>query len=737
MEQSGKKRTWNLQYRPGDAERDAKISALAKQGGLSRVMATLLYTRGYQTPEAVLSFFRQETACLHDPFLMLDMERAVARVELALSRHERIAIYGDYDVDGVTSVSLLYLYLTSRGGDVGYYIPGRMKEGYGVSMGAVDRLHERGVKLMITVDTGITAIEETAYAKKLGIDTVVTDHHECRSELPEVEAVVNPHRAGDPYPFKEIAGVGVVFKLICALEMARCRREGRSEQSGVGEICRTYADLVAIGTIADVMPVVDENRLIVTLGLRLLEKTDRLGLAALIEAASGAKNEGSRYPKKRKINSGFIGFTIAPRMNAAGRVSNASIAVELLLAEDKATAERLAEELCELNLLRQKEENRIAEEAYQKIEKTYLPDSDRVIVIDDDTWQQGIIGIVSSRITERYGLPSILISFDGTTDGAPSPSDIGKGSGRSIKGMNLVGALTACEELLVRFGGHELAAGLSIRRADIPEFRRRINAYAREQLDDEKLHISMDADCEVDIRELTMPLAQEIGSMEPFGVSNPVPNLVLRDAKLVRVVPMGGGKHLRLTLEKDGIEMSAVWFGMSQANLKVDLYETVDVLFQLNINEFQNVTSLQLIVQDMHGSETLETEYLREVARYAEIRAGAPFDECENVLPDRNDMVTVYTVLRREYRAGHTVFPVRRILNLLAGHEGAPIGYIKLKFILRIMQELQICGITEPDEDRYVFEFGYRSEKTNIERSSILRRLRMQSRRTGADLDER
>ncbi len=734
MEQSRKERTWNLQYKVGDAEQEASIAVLAKQAGLSRVMATLLYTRGYRTLEAILSFFRQDTACLHDPYLMLDMERAVARVELALARNERIAIYGDYDVDGVTSVSLLYLYLASRGGDVGYYIPGRMKEGYGVSMGALDRLKERGVKLMITVDTGITAIEETAYAKSIGIDTVVTDHHECRDELPNVEAVVNPHRAGDPYPFKELAGVGVVFKLICALEMARCRREGRSEQAGVGDICRIYADLVAIGTIADVMPVVDENRLIVTLGLHLLEKTDRMGLAALIEATSGAKNEGSRYPKKRKINSSFIGFTIAPRMNAAGRVSNASIAVELLLSEDQESAERLAAELCELNLLRQKEENRIAEEAYQKIEKTYRPESDRVIVIDDDTWQQGIIGIVSSRITERYGVPSILISFDGTVDGTPTPSDIGKGSGRSIKGMNLVGALTACEELLVRFGGHELAAGLSIRRCDIDEFRRRINEYAREQLDDGMMRISMDADCEVDIRELTMPLAQEIASMEPFGVSNPVPNLVLRDAKLVRVIPMGGGKHLRLTLEKDGIEMSAVWFGMSQANLKVDLFETVDVLFQLNINEFQNVTSLQMIVQDMHGAEALETEYLHEIARYEEICSGAAFDESEDVLPDRNDIAAVYTALRREYRAGHTVFTMKRILHLLAGYEGVHIHYIKLKFIIRIMQELQVCGVTEPDEDRYVFEFGYRAEKTNIERSSILRKLRTQGRRTGADL---
>ncbi len=729
MESNEKMRAWNLRYTSGDADRDAEICTLARETGLSEIMATLLYTRGYRTAKQVHSFFNQETACLHDPFLMLDMDRAVARIEQALSAHEKIAIYGDYDVDGVTSVSLLYLYLTSRGGDVGYYIPGRMQEGYGVSNFAVDRLAAKGVGLMITVDTGITAIEETAYAKTLGIDTVVTDHHECREDLPCAEAVVNPHRAGDPYPFKELAGVGVVFKLICALEMSECRRKGISAQTGVGQICRTYADLVAIGTIADVMPVVDENRLIVTLGLRLLERTDRPGLAALIDAATGGKGESGKYARKRKINSSFIGFTIAPRMNAAGRVSNASIAVELLLAEDEQTAARLAEELCELNLTRQKEENRIAEEAYRKIEETMDVQTDRVIVIDDDTWQQGIIGIVSSRITERYGLPSILISFDGAPAGGPMLDDVGKGSGRSIKGMNLVEALIDSEDLLVRFGGHELAAGLSIRRSNIDAFRRRINRYAAEHLSDDMLHISIDADCEVGMRDLTMSLAQEIASMEPFGSSNPVPNLVLRDAKLLRISPMGNGKHLRMVVEKDGIEMSAVWFGMSLAELPYHLLDRVDVLFQLNVNEFQNVTSLQMIVQDMHSAEAFEEQYRKQVERYEEIRGGDMFDPAESVLPSREDIVLVYTALRREYRAGHSVFSMRRILTLLSSTGGAHIHYIKLKFIIRIMQELQVCGVLEPERDRYLFEFEYRAEKTNIEKSSILHRLKTQQRK--------
>ena len=475
------------------------------------------------------------------------------------------------------------------------------------------------------------------------------------------------------------------------------------------------------------MPIVDENRLIVTLGLRLLEQTKRPGLRALIEASvAGKSGDGS---KKRKINSGFIGYTIAPRMNAAGRVSNASIAVELLLAEDEEAAEALARKLCELNLTRQVEENRIVEEAYKKIEQTLDAENDRVIVIDDDHWQQGIIGIVSSRITERYGLPSILISFDGTAEGEPMGEDIGKGSGRSIKGMNLVEALTDSESLLVRFGGHELAAGLSIRRCYIDDFRRRINRYAAEHLTEEALCVSIDADCEVEMGELSMRLAQEIAAMEPFGISNPIPNFVLRDARVVRVIPMGGGKHTRLIVEKDGVEMTAVWFGASAADLPYEMGEQVDILFQLNVNEFRNVTSLQMIVQDMKYAERFETVYTKEVARYEEIRAGGEFSETENVLPSRDDIAIVYTALRREFRAGRTVFSMRRLLAMLQGVEGGDIGYVKLKFIIRIMQELQICGVTETDPDTYVFEFQYQTAKTNIEKSSILRKLKTQMRK--------
>ncbi len=725
MNQKTRRKRWLLRHERGDLNIENEIQRLCSELKCTEIMARLLHTRGYVTPMQARSFLQKDEVRLHDPFRLKDMDAAVLRVEAALERGETIAIYGDYDVDGVTSVSLLYLYLTSRGGKVGYYIPSRSREGYGLSIPAIDRLkNERDVKLMITVDTGITANAETAYAKSIGIDTVVTDHHECHNELPEACAVVNPHRPDDSYPFKELAGVGVVFKLVCALEISRVKREGGTEIEAVRRICNEYGDLVAIGTVADVMPVVDENRLIVAFGLRLIAGTKRHGLRALIDAAAGANTA-----KKKKINSSFIGFGIAPRMNAAGRVSNASIAVELLLSEDDESARALAEQLCELNVQRQVEENRIAEQAYKKIEQTMDPEHDRVIVIDDDTWQQGIIGIVSSRITERYGLPSILISFDGSTQGVPCLTDLGKGSGRSIRGLNLVGALAYCEDLLVRFGGHELAAGLTIQRSNIDAFRIRINEYAREQLDEEMLCLSLDADCEVEMNELTMQLAQELDLMEPFGISNPVPNFMMTDVRVLRTVPMAGGKHTKLIVEKDGITMNAIWFGVSASNLPFEENDPVDLLFQLNINEYQGTTSLQMIVQDIRISPAYEAAYQAQIKRYEEIRNGERFDATENVIPTREDFVPVYKTLRREYYAGRTTFHARQLLSILRGADGEPLNYVKFKFIVRIMQELHLCEVEEYPGDIFIFCFQFRTDKTNIEKSSILRKLKLQLRK--------
>lgn len=713
-----RRRKWTVRYPAHDAEADRQTAELAAELGCSATAAKLLWNRDLKTAEAANRFLRLEETRFHDAFLMRDMDKAVARIEKALAAGEKIAIYGDYDVDGVTSTSLLYLYLRERGADVIYYIPSRLHEGYGLSRGAMDRLAEAGVRLMITVDTGITAVDETAYAKTLGIETVVTDHHACRETLPDVCAAVNPHRPDDEYPFDELAGVGVVFKLVSAMEITRARREGESDAAAVRRICHDYADLVAIGTVADVMPLVDENRLIVSYGLSRINREPRAGIAALIEAANGK----GRAP--RRVNSTFIGFGIAPRMNAAGRMGDATVAAELLLSEGGEKSERLAGELCELNAERQTEENRIAEAAYRKIEEQAAKEKPRVLVLDDDDWHQGIIGIVASRITERYGLPSILVTYDGSPDRDGSAADLGKGSGRSVKGLNLVEALTACADLLERFGGHELAAGLSVRRGNIPLLRERLNAYAAERLTDEMLCVCLDADCEVGMAELTEKLVEETEKLEPFGTANPAPVFVMRNANLRRVSPIGGGKHLRMTVEKDGVSMGAVWFGMTLAALDFDTAEPVDLMFRLGINEFRGETSLQMTLIDARPTADGEAELEREKQRYAEIEAGGHFARTEDLLPSRDECGAVWRFLRREAALGHSTFPVRRLLLRLNGQGAGHFNYCKLMWILRIFDELKLCSFREPVPDTLLLSPDGSGGKKDLDSSVLLASLR-------------
>lgn len=705
---------WCLLFDESDPDAARTVAELSSALRITSVTAKLLYLRGYRTVEAANRFFHLEEAEPHDPFLLRDMEPAVERLLLAIERKERIAVYGDYDVDGVTSTSLLYLYLSEYGADVGYYIPSRSKEGYGLSAGAIDALREKGVSLMVTVDTGITAVEEIAYAKSLGIDTIVTDHHECRPELPDACAVVNPHRADDNYPFKELAGVGVAFKLVCAMETEKCRREGKSVYKGISRLCNDYADLIAIGTVADVMPVTDENRLFVAKGLAVMESRPRLGLSALIDAASA--NRG----RPRKLTSTYIGFVIAPRMNAAGRMAEASAAVELLLSDHKATADDYANRLCKLNAERQSEENRIAEEAYRKIEAMPAEERRNVLVIDSDDWNQGVVGIVSSRVTERYGLPSILISYDGSDD------DVGKGSGRSVKGLNLVEALTACGDLLLRYGGHELAAGLSVRRRDVAALRRRLNEYADEHLSEEARVCQIDADCELSVRDMTIRLAEEIARFEPFGNGNSAPKFVLRDAKVLNIRPMGGGKHVRLQVEKDGVSVSAVWFGKAVSELPFSDGELADFLFEINLNEYNGVFSLQMLLRDAIPAESDREKFQAEKQRYEEIEAGGTFTSEERIFPDRSDVALVYQLLRRETRMGHTGFFARRLLGALVRENGNVFPYAKMRIVLRVLQELKLCDYAEPIKDYFVFDFCDRPEKTDLEQSAVLCRFHSQ-----------
>ncbi|MBE6706901.1 MAG: single-stranded-DNA-specific exonuclease RecJ [Ruminococcaceae bacterium] len=723
MTQKKRKKIWESKYIPGDAGRDAAIQKMACSLGVSPLFATLLYNRGYTDADAASRFLRFAEEDFHDPFLMRDMERAVERILRAVRDGEKIYVYGDYDVDGVTSVSLLYLYLTSLGASVRIKIPKRDGEGYGVSSAAVDAISADGATLVVTVDTGITAIDEVEYARSIGVDFVITDHHECHGALPNAVAVVNPHRPDCSYPFSELAGVGVIFKVVCACEMRRYEREGKRAEDGLKRICEEYCELVAVGTIADVMPLVDENRPIVKLGLDKLERGEgRPGLLSLIDASSKKTGDDKR---QRKVTSGTIGFGIAPKINAAGRMSDALIAARLLLADDAARVAAFTEELCEINRRRQLEENAIATQVYEMIENDSRYENDKVIILSDNDWQQGIIGIVSSRVTEKYGLPSILVSYRGSVGEEESDDDDGKGSGRSVKGLNLVEALASCEDLLVKYGGHELAAGLTVKRGKLEEFRRRINEYAREHLSDEALSDRALADCEIRGTDVSMRLATELTLLEPFGIGNAAPEFIIKNADVCRVTYLGGGKHTKLTLKKDGELLTAMYFGVGEGELDFCEGDTVDVLFSIDVNEFRGIRSVQLILRDARPSEDEQRALDGGKLRYAEIKRGARFSESEELLPSRDDFAAVYNMLRRHYRAHVSSLTVKEMLHALKA-EGTEIVYCKLKFILAILRELQICEIEETGEDVYSFEIFFNASKTSIEKSSILKKLRGQ-----------
>ena len=723
MREIKNEKIWIENYIFGNKDKDRAVHAMANELGISDVLSVLLYNRGYCDADQARRFLKFEESNFHDPFLMKDMDKAIKRIKEAVSNKEKICIYGDYDVDGVTSVSMLYLYLTSMGSDVVIKIPKREGEGYGVSCAAIKILAESGVSLIITVDTGITANDEIEYAATLGVDFVVTDHHECRNELPNACAVVNPHRNDCEYPFKELAGVGVVFKLVTAYQMNMYRELGKSVLDGIKKVCDDYADLAALGTIADVMPVIDENRLIISMGLRMMETNCRPGLSALIDASSKKNNENA---KPRKITSGFIGFGIAPRINAAGRMSDAVIAVKLLLANEPEIAAAYAEELCSINRQRQLEENRIANQAYEMIENLEDIENNPVIVLDSNEWQQGIIGIVSSKITEKYGLPSILVSFDGSVVVEENPLDDGKGSGRSIKGMNLVEALSYCDELLVKYGGHELAAGLTVKRGNLDAFRKKINEYAREHLSAEDFKIKLEADCEITADRLSLDLANEIQLLEPYGTGNSTPLFVMKNATVKKITHTRGGEHTRLCVEQNGVFVTGMCFGVSESVLNFTCGDTIDLLFNLDINDYKNVKSVQLIIRDFRIAEEFINKLRDEQKRYSEIRAGEKFYSAEGIVPTRDDFARVYTVLRREFRNGISVLNMTDMLKLINSGNCPTINYIKLKYILHILNELKICDVVELNSDIYRFQVIFNASKTSIEKSNTLKKLRAQ-----------
>lgn len=697
-----KKKIWKL-HMPEDAERKA-IAALARETGLSDVTCRLLYQRGYRNADAVKHFLNKEDTMFADPFLMRDMDLAVARIRQAIDAHEPITVYGDYDVDGVTSVSVLVLYLRERGAHVDYYIPNRNGEGYGINRSALEHLASGGTRLIVTVDTGVTAMDEVEYARELGIDVVVTDHHECHTVLPRAAAVVNCRRPDCSYPFKELAGVGVVFKLVCALEMG----DLHGDLHCTHRVCRRYLDLVAVGTVADVMPLTGENRLIVSIGLSLIEEKSRPGLQSLLDTAVSQSRSGART-RRRRVNSSLIGFTIAPRLNAAGRLASASEAVELFLTDSESRASEIACRLCEINCERQEEENRIAQEALADMEQ--IPPDDPVIVLARDHWHHGVIGIVSSRITEQYSRPSILISFE---------DDMGKGSGRSVKGLNLVEALADCADLLERYGGHELAAGLTIKRENLEAFRARINDYARRVMPRGECGVTLEIDAELSGKDLTLRQADELNALEPYGTGNPMPLFLVRDARVLSVTGVGQNRHTKLLLEKEGTQITAMYFGCPPDMLSLFAGDRCDVAAQLDVNEFQGLRTVQMVVRDLRLASDWQQHIEQEDALYQAVMA----DDGAVCVPRllREDYVRVYSYIRERVRCGRDRIGLREIEREIGVRDGA---YAGIRLMLQVFDELHLIGM-EDAHGAYRFTVPV-SRKISLDSSVLYRRLKDRS----------
>lgn len=550
------------------------IMRISKKYSIPPIITTILLNRSIPE-EDIKSYFAKSMKDVINPMEMKDMDKAVERVLSALEKNEPIVVYGDYDVDGITSVSLLYDFLRSLGANVEYYIPERSGEGYGINIRAVNKMIKKGIKLLISVDCGITALGETSFAKLQGMDVIITDHHTCKERIPEdAEAVLDPKREDDEYPFDSLCGCGVAFKLALAITMAL----GKSTK----ECFDKYIDIVALGTIADVVPLMDENRIFVDRGLKVLQNPTRPGIRALLDVA------GAKTP----VTASTVGFALAPRLNASGRLASATIGVELLLTQDYDEAVKIADELDKSNRQRQSAEQDIFEEALDMIAKDVNFEKKKVIVLSSPSWHQGIIGIVASRLNERYYKPCILISDDGTGNG--------KGSGRSIPDFNLFDALTACEDTLTGFGGHSVAAGLNINIADIPRFSDAINKYADKTMSADNLIPKLQIDCPISGEHLTIDFARLLEKLEPFGMCNEKPIFSADNLEIAFVNAVGvDNKHLRIRFNANGVYINAIGFSMGAMAQVLHSGMKVSAAFALDINYYQGNESVQLILKDI------------------------------------------------------------------------------------------------------------------------------------------
>lgn len=623
-------------------------SKLAVQSGLEPLVCDILAGRGFDTLEKLEGFFADE---LYSPFLLPDMQKAADRVQKAVDEQESICVYGDYDCDGITSTVLLYTYLQNMGAVVSYYIPDRDGEGYGMNNTAVDTLAQRGVGLIITVDNGSSAIEEIAYANSLGMQVVVTDHHKLRDTLPDAVAVVNPHRSDCEAPFKELAGVGVVFKLICAME-----------GGGGVELLDYYGDLTCIGTVADIVPLTSENRTIVRYGLERLQFTDNAGIRALMEIAG----VGGDKP----LSCENIAFMLAPRINAAGRMGCTEKAVELLLCEDEGEAAELAGFINEQNKARQGIEAKITEEVSGKITADPRLLDERLLVLSGEGWHHGIIGIVCSKITERYGKPCLLISTEGGE---------ARGSGRSIEGFSLIQAVSKCAGVLTRYGGHNMAAGFSLEAARVKDFKAQLLSGAAEDFAVMPLPC-VRVDKELAPKEISIENMKKLKVLEPFGAGNEAPIFAVTGVKIEAIYPMGAdGGHLRLRLNKGGESFYAVYFGMSAANFSYSVGDIVDIAAGCDVSVYNGDERVTVKIKALRPSGIDYSVLFASMGDYGLYRSGKACPKED--IPTRDDIAVVYRFLRGA--GGFCGDAVLLFVRL-----GGGISYCKLMLALDVMGEM-------------------------------------------------
>lgn len=656
-----------------------KVSEILKKSDLSSLCAEVLVSRGYDNMEMLVDFFNNDE--LSDPMLLKDMPEAVEVISQAIYNGELICVYGDYDCDGVTSTTILVKYLDFSGANVMYYIPHR-DEGYGINKGAVDKLKEQGVSLIITVDNGISAIEEAKYIKELGIKLVITDHHQPGDELPDACAVVNPHREDCPSPFKDLAGVGVAFKLCAALD------------GDYSIVLEQFSDLVAVGTIADIVPLKGENRSLVKSGLQMIENSENYGLLYLLDKCG---------INKSNMTSTSVAFGIAPRINAAGRFGSAKTAVNALVSEDE-SAKFDVDNLIMLNNQRKETELLILKDIFEYIDSN--PDilNEKVLVISGKGWHHGVIGIVSSKIMELYGKPNFIISVD--------ENGIGRGSARSFEGFNIYKCLKSCEDVLIKYGGHKCAGGLTIKADDIPEFVNRVSSFAGSC---EKLSgMVITADKLLRAKDFDIEMAESLKLLEPFGEGNKTPVFAIIGAVVRKIVPLSQGKHSKIEFSYGGVYQTALMFSKPAAELPFNVNDKIDMMVNMEVSEYGGRSQLSIRVVDFRNHGISGKQYFAARSCYEAYRRGeaVPQNVIHRVKPTRDELVKIYKYIMAIKRVS--------IDKLFMKFNTQSMNYFKLRICLDAFDELGLIKYTASRQEVHMVEV---SKKADLSKSAVLNKI--------------